>query len=158
MLRFEIIQRAVKSVYNKKVELLVERVPTRHGGVVRMQLPLKLAWAMTVHKSQGITVSRARVDLAAAFEYGQAYVALSRVTSLAGLAIAGGQLTQRAVMANPKVLTFYEQAVGPPRDQTARNGQAAGQAAAAEPRRLPSQPPRPRARPLGSSQDTPIEL
>ena len=99
-----------------------------------------------------------RVDLAAAFEYGQAYVALSRVTSLAGLAIAGGQLTQRAVMANPKVLTFYEQAVGPPRDQTARNGQAAGQAAAAEPRRLPSQPPRPRARPLGSSQDSPIEL
>ena len=144
--------------FDQHGELLVERVPTRHGGVVRMQLPLKLAWAMTVHKSQGMTVSRARVDLAAAFEYGQAYVALSRVTSLAGLAIAGGQLTQRAVMANPKVLTFYEQAVGPPRDQTARNGQAAWQAAAAEPRRLPSQPPRPRARPLGSSQDTPIEL
>ena len=122
------------------------------------ELPLKLAWAMTVHKSQGMTVSRARVDLAAAFEYGQAYVALSRVTSLAGLAIAGGQLTQRAVMANPKVLTFYEQAVGQPRDQTACNGQAAGQAAAAEPRRLLSQPPRPRARPLGGSQDTPIEL
>ncbi len=49
------------------------------------QIPLKLAWAITIHKSQGLTFEKAIIDAQAAFAHGQVYVALSRCTSLKGL-------------------------------------------------------------------------
>ncbi len=66
------------------------------------QVPLRLAWAITVHKSQGMSLDAAAVDLAHAFEYGQGYVALSRVRTLDGLHLAGWN--ERALRVHPLAL------------------------------------------------------
>ncbi|MBI2476473.1 MAG: AAA family ATPase [Candidatus Taylorbacteria bacterium] len=65
------------------------------------QVPLRLAWAITVHKSQGMSLDAAHMNLADAFEYGQGYVALSRVRTLAGLSLAG--LNARALEVHPEI-------------------------------------------------------
>ena len=66
------------------------------------QVPLRLAYAMTVHKSQGMSMDAAVIDLSRAFEYGQGYVALSRVRRLSGLFLLG--LNDRALMVHPEIL------------------------------------------------------
>jgi ATP-dependent DNA helicase PIF1 len=71
----------------------------------RLQVPLILAWALSIHKAQGQTLNRVKVDLGRVFERGQAYVALSRATSQAGLQVL--RFDQRKVMVHPKVKEFY---------------------------------------------------
>lgn len=65
------------------------------------QIPLRLAWAMTVHKSQGISLDEAVMDLSRVFEFGQGYVALSRVKRLSGLHLIGWN--ERAFQVHPDV-------------------------------------------------------
>ena len=55
------------------------------GSLTRSQVPLQLAWASTIHKAQGSTLSSAEIDILDCFSHGQAYVALSRVRDLDGL-------------------------------------------------------------------------
>ena len=65
------------------------------------QVPLRLAWAITVHKSQGMSLDAAHMDLSKTFEYGQGYVALSRVRTLKGLSLSG--LNVKALEVHPDI-------------------------------------------------------
>ncbi len=79
-------------------------LPLSEGGY-----PLKLAWAITIHKSQGLTFERAIVDAEAAFAHGQVYVALSRCKSFEGIVLRS-RISGSSVSTDPVVQTFSENA------------------------------------------------
>jgi ATP-dependent DNA helicase PIF1 len=83
-----------------KVEL-----PSGEVQASRSQLPIILAWALSIHKAQGQTLERVKVDLRKVFEKGQAYVALSRATSMAGLQVMSFDPSK--VLAHDRVRNFY---------------------------------------------------
>ena len=93
------------------VVMQMERAETEQkfmsSKCTRSQYPLKLAWAITIHKSQGATLERVEVQVSGAFAAGQTYVALSRCTKLDGLWISGDKITQRHIFTDPKVVNFY---------------------------------------------------
>lgn len=66
------------------------------------QLPLRLAWAITIHKSQGMSLDMAEINLSGAFAYGMGYVALSRVRSLSGLNLTG--INEIALQVDPEII------------------------------------------------------
>jgi ATP-dependent DNA helicase PIF1 len=79
-------------------------------GLTRKQIPLRLAYAITIHKAQGATLDSALIDIGrSTFEAGQAYVALSRVKSLEGLYI--WDIDPLAFRTHPKVSQFYKNLV-----------------------------------------------
>ena len=72
-----------------------------------IQYPLKLAWAITIHKSQGLTFEKAIIDAQAAFAHGQVYVALSRCKSLEGLVLSS-PIGSKAIINDKTVLGFNQ--------------------------------------------------
>ena len=78
-----------------------------YEGISQQQIPLKLAYAITIHKAQGATLDSALIDVGSnTFECGQAYVALSRVKDLESLYL--WDIRQDAFKAHPRVKKFYE--------------------------------------------------
>lgn len=79
----------------------------RIGGY--MQIPLRLAWSITIHKSQGLTFEKAIIDVSQAFAHGQTYVALSRCKSLEGLVLTG-KVEANHIISDSNVLRFNKSA------------------------------------------------
>jgi ATP-dependent exoDNAse (exonuclease V) alpha subunit len=92
------------------------------------QLPLRLAWAITIHKSQGMSLDAAVIDLSKSFTPGMGYVALSRVRSLDGLYLAG--LNRMAMQLHPDIHALDAQLQA-----------ASAELAANTPEELPDEPP-----------------
>lgn len=95
----------VKTYDNQIITASAEEWALEEDGVIRAsitQVPLRLAWALTIHKSQGMTLDAAEIDLGDAFEPGMGYVALSRVRRLTGLKLMN--LNEMALKVHPKIL------------------------------------------------------
>ncbi|MDB5266638.1 MAG: ATPase [Parcubacteria group bacterium] len=100
MMKWPIVRTKRGEILAEPVEWAVEENNKQLASI--SQIPLRLAWAMTVHKSQGMSLDSAYVDLRSAFVEGQGYVALSRVRTLSGLYLAG--YNQAALKVHPEVL------------------------------------------------------
>ena len=98
--------RFVNNVSRIIVPEIFERSLYRQGKCMREQIPLRLAWALTIHKSQGSTLDYVVCDLQGCFTSGQAYVALSRARSMQGLQIRN--FSSKHVTADPLVEAFYD--------------------------------------------------
>ena len=83
-----------------------QEMETQVQGIFK-QYPLRLAWAITIHKSQGLTFDKAIIDAAASFASGQVYVALSRCRTLEGMVLAT-PLRQSSVMSDLRVEDYIE--------------------------------------------------
>ena len=79
------------------------------------QIPLRLAWAITIHKSQGMSLDNAEIDLGKTFTYGMGYVALSRVRTLEGIILKS--LDKKALLVDPRVLSLDQEL----KDQSVQN-------------------------------------
>lgn len=100
--------RIMRTIYaDCRINELGDEVP--YSLMSRTQIPLVAGWAMTVHKSQGMTLNRVVVDLSRSFEEGQMYVALSRATSLEGLKVEGLGKQQGC---NERVRQFLRERLG----------------------------------------------
>lgn len=97
--------RNIKYSLNKKTQKIEEE---ELGSFT--QFPLRLAWAITIHKSQGLTFKNAVIDAGSAFASGQVYVALSRCTSLDGI-ILNSPIPKKSFQVNPHVLEFCKKQI-----------------------------------------------
>lgn len=86
------------------------------------QFPLRLAWAITIHKSQGLTFEKAIIDAAASFAHGQVYVALSRCKTLEGLVLAS-PVTASAIISDDTVSDFMDSGTALTHEATRQLGQ-----------------------------------
>lgn len=91
----------------KEQEVALDKSIRFKTVATRRQIPLRLSWAATVHRTQGQTLDRVIVDVAEAFSEGMVYVALSRVRDLQSLSIVG-KIPHSAIRVNPECVAFYE--------------------------------------------------
>lgn len=99
----------VKLMNGKKIEVKEESWAIEEDGKSKAsiaQLPLRLAWAITIHKSQGMSLDSAEIDLSKTFTYGMGYVALSRVRTLNGIRLVG--ISEQSLSVDPNVLELDE--------------------------------------------------
>ncbi|MDP2950909.1 MAG: AAA family ATPase [bacterium] len=92
----------IETLKGEEIEAKPMEWAIEEGGKTKAiisQLPLRLAWAITIHKSQGMSLDTAVIDLSRTFEYGQGYVALSRVRRLTGLYLLG--YNEKAFLTHP---------------------------------------------------------
>ena len=94
-----------------KRELIIDFYEWKHEGnnndfIIKKQIPLMIAWAITIHKSQGMSLDYVSTSIGKSiFEYGQVYVVLSRVRNLEGLHIK--DIDFNKIIAHPKVIAYY---------------------------------------------------
>ena len=104
----------VKTSYGSIIMVGLEdwSIENDSGNIVAKvsQIPLKLAWAITIHKSQGMTLDSAEIDLSKTFEVGQGYVALSRIKNINGLRLMG--LNDKALTVDPLILHIDDRIKG----------------------------------------------
>lgn len=129
--RVRFLNGVVRTIYaDCSITEIGERDP--YSLLMRTQIPLAPAWAMTIHKSQGMTLNQVIVYLSRAWEEGQVYVALSRATSLDGLKIDGSAAGLTVgVGGNREVQRFMREKFGA--HVSALEGRPAGQEAAPPP-------------------------
>jgi hypothetical protein len=99
----------VRLMNGKRIEVKEESWMIEEDGKPKaslVQLPLRLAWAITIHKSQGMSLDSAEIDLSKTFTYGMGYVALSRVRTLNGIRLVG--LSENSLSVDPNVLELDE--------------------------------------------------
>jgi hypothetical protein len=97
------VWRNIRYLYNSKTDTIEEE---ELGSFT--QYPLRLAWAITIHKSQGLTFQKAGIDAGSSFAPGQVYVALSRCTSLEGLTLQS-VITEKQIITDPHVVAYSRQ-------------------------------------------------
>ena len=101
-----VVERQTWDRLSYKIDKKTKTIETEIIGSFK-QYPLKLAWAVTVHKSQGLTFSEVAVDVAKSFTYGQVYVALSRCKSFEGLHLIT-KIPSQKIKADPLVKAYLE--------------------------------------------------
>jgi hypothetical protein len=106
---------------NVKYQLAGDEINETNAGSFE-QIPLKLAWSITIHKSQGLSFDKAIIDVSEAFAHGQAYVALSRCRSLSGMVLRN-PVAAHNIIGDPAVTRFNTSAklLQPNRDQLQRD-------------------------------------
>lgn len=89
-------------------KLIEENQYEKDEFVTKCQIPLILSWAITIHKAQGMSLEYVKTDIGSSiFEYGQAYVVLSRIKSIEGLSLIN--IDYSKIKAHPKILKYYEE-------------------------------------------------
>lgn len=102
----------IKTFKGREIIVELENWKIEEEGKVKaeiIQIPLRLAWAITIHKSQGMTLDAAEVDLSKSFVKGMGYVALSRVSALKGLKLMG--LNKIALQVDKNILKLDKQLI-----------------------------------------------